>query len=172
MTRSKILSGGSKFVDQCFKTLLFESEAYNIHTTHFKYRGNWIIYDSEYFAIFVSKTIFVIMFTAYKNWVFCLPDNILSTIFVCYEKFLNPKHRRLHNFWHYNISLLKNIKINCPHNTVQIDVLRIKPTVPYDTNSVIRKHFSTKFTVQYKPSQAKLGELCQPPGKMAYRKIA
>ena len=61
----------------------------------------------------------------------------------------------------YN-SLLKNIKINCPHNTVQIDVLRIKPTVLYDTNSVIRKHFSTKFT-EHKPSQAKLGELCPPP---------
>ncbi len=37
-------------------------------------------------------------------------------------------------------------------------------SVLYDTNSVIRKHFSTKFTVQYKPSQAKLGELCPPPG--------
>ena len=60
--------------------------------------------------------------------------------------------------------LLKNIKINCPLNTVQIDVLRIKPTVLYDTNSVRRKHFSTKFTVQYKPIQAKLGELCPPPG--------
>ena len=59
--------------------------------------------------------------------------------------------------------MLKNIKINCPHNTVQIDVLRIKPTVLYDTNSVIRKHFSTNFTVQYKLSQAKLGELCPPP---------
>ena len=60
--------------------------------------------------------------------------------------------------------MLKNIKINCPLNTVQIDVLRIKPTVLYDTNSVIRKHFSTNFTVQHKPSQAKLGELCPPPG--------
>ena len=59
--------------------------------------------------------------------------------------------------------LLRNIKINCPHNTVQIDVLRIKPTVLYDTNSVIRKQFLTKFTVQYKPSQAKLGEICPPP---------
>ena len=60
--------------------------------------------------------------------------------------------------------MLKNIKINCPHNTVPIDVLRIKPTVLYDTNSVVRKHFLPKFTVQYKPSQAKLGELCPPPG--------
>ena len=74
-------------------------------------------------------------------------------------------HLCLHNFWHYNISLLKNIKINCPLNTLQIDVLRIKPTVLYDTNSVIRKHFSTDFTVQHKPSQAKLGELCPPPGR-------
>ena len=64
---------------------------------------------------------------------------------------------------------MKNIKINCPHNTVQIDVLRIKPTVLYDTNSVIRKHFSTKFTVQYKPIQAKLGKLCPPPGIAAFQ---
>ena len=59
--------------------------------------------------------------------------------------------------------MLKNIKINCPHNTVQIDVLKIKPTVLYDTKSVIRKHFSTKSTVQYKPGQAELAELCPPP---------
>ena len=97
------------------------------------------------------------MSTAYKNWMFCLPDNLFYPYFVCYEKFLNPKHRCLHNFWHYNVSLLKNIEINCPlHNTVQIDVLRIKPTVLYNTNSVIRKHFSTKFTVQYKPSLSEL----------------
>ena len=81
------------------------------------------------------------------------------------------------NFWTGNIVvytifdkfltkylIVEKYLINCPHNTVQIDVLRIKPTVLYDTNSVIRKHFSTKFTVQYKPSQAKLGEFCPPPG--------
>jgi len=47
-----------------------------------------------------------------------------------------------------------------------------QPTVLYDTNSVIRKHFSTKFTVQYKPSQAKLGELCPPLGKTKNVKIS
>ena len=92
------------------------------------------------------------------------PDKLLlSTLSVCYEKFLNTKHLYLHDFCLCNISLLKNIKINCPHNTVQIDVLKIKPTVLYDTKSVIRKHFSTKSTVQYKPGQAESAELCPPP---------
>ena len=92
---------------------------------------------------------------------FCLPDNLFYPLFSYVMK----------NFWTRNIVVYKIFdttishcwKINCPHNTVQIDVLKIKTTVLYDTNSVIRKHFLTKFIVQYKPSQAKLGELCPPP---------
>ena len=46
-----------------------------------------------------------------------------------------------------------------------------KRQVLYDTNSVIRKHFSTKFTVQYKPGQAKLGEVCPPPDNNDFTKF-
>ena len=76
------------------------------------------------------------MFAAYKNLVFCLPDNLFYPLFSYVMKNFWTRNIVVYTIFDTNnISLLKNIKINCPHNTVQIDVLRIKPTVLYDTNS-------------------------------------
>jgi len=107
-------------------------------------------FQSFYFRVFFPETFFPGTFLhrfslpppPSKSHVLC-PNMTNDTSL--FTQFLTLKY----------LILLKNIKINCPHNTVQIDVLRIKPTVLNDTNSVIRKHFSTNFTVQYKPSQTK-----------------
>ena len=50
---------------------------------------------APFLSIFVSITIFVKMFTAYKNWVFCLPDNLSYPLFSNVMK----------NFWNRNIGV-------------------------------------------------------------------